>query len=118
MQPYRAQSIVRSADRSWRRATFAPFCHLIVAVASRDVGGREGGSNGNSGGADGGGDPVRAQAAHARPRTLSAGADAGAAIPLQSLLHRVREDPVSSIPAQEEPLGGGVRPRLRRVRGP
>ena len=48
----------------------------------------------NPRGADGGSHPVRAEAAARAARALPARADARAALPLQPVLHRLRQDPV------------------------
>ena len=50
------------------------------------------------------------------PQTLSAGADAGAAVPLQSRLLRLRQDRLSRRDPQQAPVGAGMPRRGRRMR--
>src|SRR5439155_23564988 len=56
------------------------------------------------------------QAEAAGPKTLSAGADAGAAVSLQPRLCRLRQDRLSRRDPQSPHVGAGMLGRRRRVR--
>ncbi len=59
---------------------------------------------------------LSAQAEAAGQQALSAGADAGAVVPLQSRLRRLRQDRLSGRDPQPPPVGAGMPRRGRRVR--
>ena len=72
-------------------------------------------AHGCSGFADVDGGDVRLEATHPGAQALSAGADAGAAVPLQPGVRRLRQDPVSRARAEAKSLARRVLPRGRRV---
>src|SRR6266403_1854468 len=86
------------------------------ALPGRTLGGHERGARGDSGIPDVGGGPIRDEAAPRRPGALPIGIDAGAALPLQSLVHRMWKNPISLLDPQAASLGRGLRGRLRRMR--
>src|SRR6185312_6886612 len=59
---------------------------------------------------------LRPQAEAERPETLPAGADAGAAVPLQSRVRRVRQDSVSGSHSETQHDAGRMFPRGGRMR--
>src|SRR5271167_403498 len=67
---------------------------------------------------DGGRRCLRAETAARRAQALPAGAHAGAAVPLQSRVRRLRQDRLSGRHFEQAPVGEGMSRRGRRVRRP